>query len=425
MSDKSLVEVMREYVRENHPHNGAVAEISGKEWTFIFNAESDALRRGRNYVFARKMDITSLEGISHIINAVFLDDVTFSNINFKNNFTLYIEAADTATIMFAHCHIASKFKIRNPELEYANYEEALHNKVKVHRIMFGGCSIASNATGKLPYFRVGFLDADVFLLENLRVPNDAEVNIGDCRFNHFGMSNVRNLGKLKLYRINTLENETTNDGVFRLDNTSIGDADFQSVDLSSFAACVIFDNILVGLKYSNVVFGQNDDEIEVRQFNNNELYKAIKKRDTYRVLKNVALNNNDNALALSFYAKEMEWHRQAVKLTDKPLLLDQIILAFNCWTSNFGQNWLRPLVGILGLGVVCYAGLLHSLCLSGFDWNNWAKFFLFLSPLHETEFIKNGDWGFWAYTIDFGFRVLEGSLIYQAIQAFRRYTRNI
>ncbi len=425
MSGESLIEIMREYVREYRPRNGKSVTIGGKEWIFICKAEFHAFHLGHNYVFTQKMDITSIPDILPPINAVFLNDVTFSDINFANDFTLYIEAADTATITFANCHISSKFKIRNPELKYPNYEEEQRNKAKVYQVIFGGCSIASDEAGKSPYLRVGFLDADVFLLKNLRITKDAEVNIGECRFNHFGISNVRNLGKLKLYKINMFENETTNRGVFQLDNTSIGDADFQSVDLSSFAARVIFDNILVGLKYSNVLLESKNSEIEVGQYDDNDEYEIIKKRDTYRSLKNVALSNNDNAHAFAFYAKEMKYHRKAIQYTDRRFSQERIILWFNYVTSNFGQNWLLPVLWILGLGTVCYTGLLHSLCLPVFDCNNWAQFPLFFSPLHETEFIGNGDWGFWAYTIDFVFRVLEGSLIYQAIQAFRRYTRNI
>ena len=426
MSDKSLVEVMREYVRENRPLTGDTAEIDGKQWIFICDAMHGALHRalrlGLNYVFTKKIKIDDLPEISHTINAVFLDDVTFFHINFKSDFTLYIEAADTATIAFIHCHITSKFKIRN--FEYAKYEEAQRNKSKVHQIIFGDCSIASDEAGKFPYLRVGFLDADGFVLHNLRVPKDAEVNIGDCRFNRFRMSNVRNLGKLKLYKINILKNETANHGAFQLDNTSIGDADFQSVDLSSFAKRIVFDNILVGLKYSNVLLEPKGTDVEVAQFTDKE-DEIIKKRDTYRVLKNVALCNNDSVYAFSFYAKEMKYHKKAIKYIDRPFSLERIILALNYITSNFGQNWALPLGWIFGLGLAGYAGLLCALNLSLSDCNNWAQFPLFFSPLHETEFIKNCDWGFWAYTIDFGFRVLEGPLIYQAIQAFRRYTRSI
>ena len=79
MSDKSLVDVMRKYVRENRPHNGAVAEIDGKDWIFICKAKFDTLPLypGHNFVFTHKMKITSFLNTLSLINVVFLDDVTF------------------------------------------------------------------------------------------------------------------------------------------------------------------------------------------------------------------------------------------------------------------------------------------------------------------------------------------------------------
>jgi hypothetical protein len=44
----------------------------------------------------------------------------------------------------------------------------------------------------------------------------------------------RNIGKFKLYKTNILENEKGQS--FQIDNTSIGDADFQGVNLLSFDA---------------------------------------------------------------------------------------------------------------------------------------------------------------------------------------------
>jgi hypothetical protein len=57
------------------------------------------------------------------------------------------------------------------------------------------------------YLRFGFLNIKNFVLQNLRLPQNAELNIGDCRFKRFRLSNFRNIGKFKLYKTNILENE--------------------------------------------------------------------------------------------------------------------------------------------------------------------------------------------------------------------------
>ena len=269
-----------------------------------------------------------------------------------------------------------------------------------------------------PYLRVGFLDVDEFVLGNLRIPDAAEVNIGDCRFKNFQLSNIRNLGKFKLYKINDLPGEEQENGTFQVDNTSIGDAEFQSVDLTSFETLKIFDNILYGLKYTNTLLFRGKPKIEVGQFYDDD-NEILKKRDTYRTLKNVTLNNNDSHAALIYHAEEMNYHWKTTSARN----MDWWILGFNRITSNFGQNWFWPIAWILGAGSVCYVFLLLFLGMTIFNCDNWNEFFVFLNPTHETKFI-GGCWGFWAYTIDLLFRALEGSLIYQAIQAFRRYSRN-
>ena len=38
--------------------------------------------------------------------------------------------------------------------------------------------------------------------------------------------------------------------------------------------------------------------------------EIAKKRDSYRVLKNISLENNDQPQALVFYAKEMQYHKK-------------------------------------------------------------------------------------------------------------------
>jgi hypothetical protein len=54
-----------------------------------------------------------------------------------------------------------------------------------------------------------------------------------------------------------------------------------------------------------------------------------------------------------------------------------------------------------------------------------GNFFEFLTPLHKTEFIAKGSWSGCTYAIDFFFRIFEGLLIYQMVQAFRKYSRKL
>ena len=338
--------------------------------------------------------------------------------------------SSNGSLIFKSCNFVKKFKIRNTENE--TYEEQQKNKAKLKELYIIDCTADNEA-----YLRIGFLDVQDFKLENLRNPPNAELNIGDCHFHNFELANFRNLGKFKLFKINIIKNkekgidETKNNCEFNINNTSIGDTDFQSLYLDDFETVRMFDNILSGIDYTNIKW---KTEIKVGQFNDDDVELA-KKRDTYRVLKNVAQKNNDAPQALEFYVEEMKNHRKITKSNNGIFSIDRMVLGFNYWTNNFGLNWWRPIWVLFLAGIVFYALLLLSLRL---DW--WfefiplqeettkivGNFFVFLNPTHKIEFIgcKNS-WGGFAYGIDFAFRLIEGLLIYQTIQAFRKYSRKL
>jgi hypothetical protein len=102
------------------------------------------------------------------------------------------------------------------------------------------------------YLRIGFVSVEDFVLSNLKLPQNTELSIGDCHFKNFQLTNFRNIGNFKLYKINILkikheyfdnpceEDETEGNKKFQIDNTSIGKTDFQSINLSSFTEIKIF-----------------------------------------------------------------------------------------------------------------------------------------------------------------------------------------
>lgn len=373
-------------------------------------------------------------GSFSLIDAVIEKSIEFSNIEFIEDVILTIKQSQKASISFKGCHFAKKLKIRNTESN--SCENAQKNKIMLEKLEFIDCTIGNDGANIAPYFRVGLLHVKNFVLQNLRIPPNAEMNIGDCHFENFCLSNLRNMGKFKLYKINVQNDEKTENGIFQIDNTSIGDTDFQSLNLTSFKTRKIFDNILSGIDYTNVQWEEPSTNIEVGQCRLNSKTKIAKTRDTYRVLKNVAHRNNDTPQALAFYAKEMFYHHKLIKrnasLCDVIKLckegkmsnfLDRIVLGFGRWTNKFGQNWFLPIVWILFLGTVFYAFLLWLSCSEVFAIANWHSFPMFLDPTHKFESIYAGNWTSLAYILDLFFRILEGALIYQAIQAFRKYSR--
>ncbi len=335
-----------------------------------------------------------------------------------NNIVLFLSKNDSSegSLIFRKCHFEEKLKIRS--VENCDYETQQKNKASIKELKIIDCTASKDA-----YLRIGFLAVDNFELSNLRLPQNAELNIGDCHFQSFKLTNFRNVGKFKLFKINVIDDEWRNNDTFSINNTSIGDADFQSLDLTFFKTVKMFDNILSGIDYTNVQWGE---DIEVGQYGASKETKIAKKQDTYRTLKNVAQKNNDQPRALIFYAKEMEQHQLITKANNSLYSIDRVILGFNYWTNKFGLNWQRPLLWLLPISIVFYALLLLTSGIPLLVIGHWGNYFEFLNPTHKTEFIGNNwNWGGLSYFIDFAFRIIEGLLIYQTIQAFRKYSRKL
>ena len=304
-----------------------------------------------------------------------------------------------------------KFKVSHNDREQRNYRSG-GKKVEIEELIFKNNTIAPE---KL--VRFGYLDVDCFHFENMNNPIGSEINIGECDFCNFTISHVRNAGRLIVYRMNE---KVTGCGDLVLKDSHLGNSDLQNVNLECYRLASIKNSLLSDMTYTGVQWPRPDN-IELDKKEKNE-----KKRDKYRTLKNVAQKNNDAPRAIAFYAKEMEAYSHTLSW-EKGQRIDKIILLFNKWTNGFGLNWWLPILWILGFGFVLYLLLLLSIdsndcCIC----KEWKKFPVFLNPTHKTgvEFIC-GQWGFWAYLFDLSFRIIEATLLYQTIIAFRKFTRKL
>jgi hypothetical protein len=336
------------------------------------------------------------------------------------------------SFIFNQCHFAKKLKIRNSEIraqlpngtDFGQYKIAQKTKLHLNKLHLKDCSANDGA-----YLRIGFVSVKDFALSNLRLPQNAELNIGDCHFENFKLTNFRNIGKFKLYKINILDikhnyfngnvyqkNEKEGNKKFQIDNTSIGKTDFQSVNIGSFDDVVIFDNIFTEIDYTNLIWGDKDIGVGQITDDKNELEK---KQDTYRTLKNVASKNNDQPQAIKFFAKEMD---NIYKLEVWMNFSNKLTLWFNKATNNFGLNWWKPLLILLLLITpLFYLFLLYSLDMPIYNLHHWQYVVQFLNPIHKFDWVI----GFFPNLINIAFKVLEGLLLYQVITAFRKYSRKL
>jgi hypothetical protein len=374
--------------------------------------------------------------------------IDIENTVFNGDVEIYLENNKLKnTTKINGCHFNKKLKIANQE---DNYEDRQRNKAKINKLEIVDCTV-----GKDAYLRIGFLEVEDFSIKNFRNPQNTELNIGDCFFHNFKLTNFRNMGKFKLFKINNLSGETPTEKIidknkkalpttFDINNTSIGKTDFQSINLNSFEKVIMFDNIFTEIDYTNIEWSNKDIEVgqfspdendenlsgdELKNKDKNIYFKRLKKQqDTYRVLKNITSRNNDQSQALIFYTKEM---KNAYIIESWSNFPSKFTMWFNKNTNNFGLDWWRPIWLLLVISIFAYVLLFFSLDskIGGFNYPNielfFNKYLVFLDPLHKTSDISSLPWSFGSYFINFAFRIIEGLLIYQTIQAFRKYSRKL
>ncbi len=351
-----------------------------------------------------------------------------------STFEIYLKNQENGEVEFKKSTIKSKLKIRSEEC--GDYEKQQSNKSKLKTLKIIDCHVDDNA-----YIRIGYLEIDNFIISNLRNPQNSELNIGDCHFKNYVFSNFRNIGRFKLYKINVFGDEKGS--LFQIDNTSIGDADFQAICLTSFTTVRLFDNIFANIRYTNM---QWKEVVEVGQYHDGGITEIAKKRDTYRVLKNIAHDNNDQPQALLFYAREMQYHKKLTlesRCNKKDFkryfirdllckdsngwlkdgrLQDIATLYFNEKTNNFGLNWWQPIKLIILSSVIFYSFFLFSLDVDNTH-EYWKNIFEFINPTHSIGFIAKENWTIYSFSIDFMYRIIEGLLIYQTVVAFRKFSK--
>ena len=402
-----------------------------------------------NNIFLKKVTLEKPYGVSGVVDGdtgnrsnerltnLSVPNFVFWNAKFEDECLIEFDHNENdLSFIFNQCHFSKKLKIRNREqrpklpggTDFGEYETVQETKLYLNKLHLKDCSVNDGV-----YLRIGFVSVEDFVLSNLKLPQNTELSIGDCHFKNFQLTNFRNIGNFKLYKINILkikheyfdnpceEDETEGNKKFQIDNTSIGKTDFQSINLSSFTEIKIFDNIFTEIDYTNIIW--SDKVVGVGQYNDN-ISKLSKQQDSYRTLKNVALRNNDQPQAVKFYAKEMEFYRELVKGNKSYSWSDRATLWFNKHTNNFGLSFWKPLCLLILLSIVFYFFVLFSF-LDGCNSNYWRNIFEFLNPTHKVLFINEYHWSGWSYFWDFLFRIIEGLLIYQTIQAFRKYSKKL
>lgn len=155
-------------------------------------------------------------------------------------------------------------------------------------------------------------------------------------------------------------------------------------------------------------------------FDEDDIREMQYQRDTYRQLKATSIANHNHIEALDFYRNEMRLYWKEIRINGGINWQNRILVFLNRWSSDFGQNWLYPIIGLV---------LFHSFffsCLLNWDYfsNNlngdgeFTRFAELLNPTHSIpDYISTG----WGYITDLLMRISIAYFAYHLIKATRKY----
>lgn len=229
------------------------------------------------------------------------------------------------------------------------------------------------------------------------------------------------------------------DCTLNLSDCDLGSTKFNEFDFDSF----------IEIRIDNATF----DKIEPTSSNwfKNEVLKIgngtqtkqeefKRKREVYRQIKQALKNNGNQIDSLIFQAREMSSYRNELKESKEYGFGDKIIMIVS-QANDYGLNWVKPILIILGVTFIFYLIILPSISDTiGYTiakdytdlnntWdsfiNNSKLFWQLFNPIRQVkltygENIESG----WIYFLDLLHRIFLGIMIFQIIKAFRRHVSN-
>lgn len=199
-----------------------------------------------------------------------------------------------------------------------------------------------------------------------------------------------------------------------------GKASIFSIEISNFDVVKDIDDVFE--------FGKYIEEDGLITYKN--------KRETFRIIKNQLLANQNSIDALYFSSLEMKAYADQLRQNifvdkkSKKWIEDFFILKLNWLSNNHGTSWLYGIIFTISIGFLFfYFGLIstenYKFSLTYINYKNFEacfKYFVtFLLPTHDINYMIDEKPSIFFYLWDFIGRIFVSYGIYQTIQAFRKY----
>lgn len=189
----------------------------------------------------------------------------------------------------------------------------------------------------------------------------------------------------------------------------------------SIVKYLLINDLTIGEKFSITFLCAKIQDIDYGKTN----FTNATDRETFLILKEMAIKKHDHISALNFYKNEMQAH---TKKLEENKGLDYWLLKFEKEVSDFGTNPIKPILWIISLAFV------FSLVITFFT-NSWNAYllnsFLLMNPtlsiksILEISIPDNKNIFPILEIINLFKNIMNGILIYEIIKSFRKFSRKL
>ncbi|GAA0875865.1 hypothetical protein GCM10009118_22740 [Wandonia haliotis] len=401
---------------------------------------------------------------NEVFNVEDLKDITtieFQDCKFKS---IYINECSSYRLIIIGCEITKSLEVQDVKVAQAIIETSTNN-------LQGSISINSREIDDL-YFRSNndtyFESISLYSFNSIWI----EADINNLYFNaetfkgiewsssldhvykvkNFDVSELKFSGNIvvqntKIDNLN-LSNVYSNSGILKFIETEIESITIDSCYIDNFILNQvqftrypdIQNSDLSNLKMINIRWADKSKSLENSFLNETIpfLYKlrksflpTEKKYDkvnistlkyhieTYRQLKTASIKANNQIDRLSFYRNEMKLYWKLVRIEEDIPWNDRVLVFLNRWSSDFGQNWILPLIWLFLFHSIFFLFIMNCLWSNSFSGNfEFGQFWILLNPLHKTpDYINTGSELF----IEFLMRIFNSYFIYHFVKATRKF----
>ena len=399
------------------------------------------------------------DGETNFSNRVFIDKVNFKdfprdNINFENSiFIAEVDCTDAqfqGIANFNHTEFTKQATFSNAQFQEAQFIYTKFNEADFDEARFQDKAYFNHAE---------FTNQATFSNAQFREAQFVNTKFNKAKFDEAEFQNRASFIKVQFHDIaNFYSAQFQNTALFPYAKFH-NESDFSYAkfhDIANFNGAE-FQNIAY---FSYTLFNESFDLTEVNKAKENKKIKPLQlsleranvqkifysgaeitgiKRETCNILKNAAIKQNDQIIALDFHTQEYAKHYDELEWNKNPL--NKSLLTIEKYCSKFGTNWLMPIGWLLFFTflftsiteckevyfsfplISCPQEFLAEF-LPEFLPKFLAEFFqnLWLIP-YSKDILEGASWGYLSFfTL---YKVLSIFLLYEIIKSFRKYSRKI